>query len=45
MPEGFPMTTAPERREEFAPGLDKDLLALIQVTAEAEVADAEKAGS
>ena len=34
----------PERREEFAPGLDKDPSALIQVTAEAEVADAEKAG-
>ncbi len=26
MPEGFPMTIAPERREEFAPGLDKELL-------------------
>ena len=24
------MTIAPERREEFAPGLDKELLALIQ---------------
>jgi Mn-containing catalase len=34
----------PERREEFAPGLDKDPSALIQVTAQAEVADAEKAG-
>ena len=38
MPEGFPMTIAPERREEFAPGLDKELLALIQATAEAETA-------
>src|SRR3954470_1098846 len=37
MPEGFPMTIAPERREEFAPGLDKELLALIQATAEAEI--------
>ena len=45
MPQGFPMTIPPGRREEFAPGLDKDLLALIQVTAEAEVADAEKVGS
>ena len=44
MPQGFPMTIPPERREEFAPGLDKDPSALIQVTAEAEVADAEKAG-
>jgi Mn-containing catalase len=38
MPDGFPMTIAPERREEFAPGLDKELLALIQATAEAEIA-------
>ena len=38
MPDGFPMTIAPERREEFAPGLDKELLALIQATAEAETA-------
>lgn len=37
MPEGFPMTIAPERREEFAPGLDKELLALIQATAEVEI--------
>ena len=39
------MTMPPGRRQEFAPGLDKDVLALIQVTAEAEVADAEKVGS
>src|SRR4029077_14302240 len=38
MPEGFPMTIAPERREEFAPGLDKELLALIQATAEVGIA-------
>jgi Mn-containing catalase len=38
MPDGFPMTIAPERREEFAPGLDKELLALIQATAEVEIA-------
>ena len=45
MPDGFPMPTAPERREKFAPRLDKDLLALIQVTAEAEMAHAERARS
>ena len=43
-PKGFPMTTAPERRKNL-PRLGKDLLALIQVTAEAQVADAEKIGS
>ena len=37
MPDGVPITIAPERREEFAPGLDKDLLALIQATAEEEI--------
>jgi Mn-containing catalase len=37
MPDGFPMTISPERREEFAPGLDADLLALIQATAEVEM--------
>jgi Mn-containing catalase len=31
------MTISPERREEFAPGLDADLLALIQATAEVEM--------
>jgi Mn-containing catalase len=35
------MTIAPERREEFAPGLDKELLALIQATAEVEIKSAE----
>ena len=39
MPGGFPMTISPERREEFAPGLDADLLALIQATAEVELQD------
>ena len=42
MPEGVPITIAPERREEFSPGLDKELLALIQATAEVE---AKTAGS
>ena len=37
----FPMTISPERREEFAPGLDPDLLALIQATAEVELKDAD----
>ena len=36
--EKFPMTIAPERREEFSPGLDNELLALIQATAEVEIA-------
>ena len=35
---GWPLTLAPERREEFAPGLDKELLTLIQATAEVEIA-------
>jgi Mn-containing catalase len=40
MPEGgMPITIAPERREEFAPGLDPELLALIQATAEIEIAE------
>ena len=36
-PEGVPMTIATERMEEFSPGLDKDLLALLQATAEMEM--------
>jgi Mn-containing catalase len=40
MPGGFPMTISPERREEFAPGLDPELLALIQATAEVEYTEA-----
>jgi len=38
MTERFPMTIAPERREEFSPGFDKELLALIQATAEVKIA-------
>jgi len=38
-PEGVPLTIAAERMEEFSPGLDKDLLALLQATAELEMAD------
>ena len=41
MPEGFPMDIAVERPEEFAPGLDPDLLKLVQATAELELADAD----
>lgn len=41
MPDGFPMTMSAERKEEFAPGLDPELLALIQATAEQEMKDAD----
>ena len=41
MPEGFPMDIAVERPEEFAPGLDPDLLKLVQATAELELAEAD----
>ena len=34
---GVPITIAPERREEILPGLDPELLALIQATAEVEL--------
>ena len=37
---GEPITIAPERKEEFSPGLDPELLALIQATAEVEIAAA-----
>jgi Mn-containing catalase len=38
-PEGVPSVISPERLEEFAPGLDKGLLELIQATAHLELAD------
>jgi len=38
-PEGVPSVIAPERFEEFAPGLDPELLKLIQATADLELAD------
>ena len=38
-PEGFPLTISPERPEEFSPGADKDLRALIEATAAMEMAD------
>jgi Mn-containing catalase len=44
MPEGVPITIAPERREEFSPGLDPELLALIQATAEVELKAADRPG-
>jgi len=40
-PRGVPSTIAPERFEEFAPGLDPDLLGLIQATADMEMAEIE----
>jgi len=45
MPQGFPMTIAAERKEEFSPGLDKELLALIQATAEVELRNADTPGT
>ena len=41
-PEGFPMDIAVERPEEFGPGLDPELLALVQATAELELKDADE---
>jgi len=38
-PEGVPSVIAPERFEEYSPGLDEDLLALIQASAEIEMAE------
>jgi len=40
-PGGFPSTIAAERYEEFSPGLDPELLKLVQATAEMELADVE----
>ncbi len=45
MPEGVPIKIAPERREEFSPGLDPELLALIQATAEVELKHADQPSS
>jgi Mn-containing catalase len=42
MPEGFPMDIGVERPEEFSPGLDPALLALVQATAEIELKDADR---
>lgn len=41
-PEGVPMDIAAERPEEFSPGLDPQLLELIQATAEIEMAEADE---
>ena len=41
-PGGFPMDIAVERPEEFGPGLDPELLALVQATAELELKDADE---
>ena len=40
-PEGVPSTISPERPEEFSPGADEDLIALIEATAAMEMADIE----
>lgn len=40
-PPGFPMDIAVERPEEFSPGLDPELLTLVQATAEMELKDAD----
>jgi len=45
IPDGVPLEMAAERREEFSPGLDAELLALVQATAEIELAAADKSGS
>ena len=42
-PEGVPLTISPERFEEFSPGLNADLLALIQATADMEMSDVQGA--
>ncbi len=39
MPAGVPNKIAVERPEEFSPGLDKELLEMLQATAELELAD------
>ena len=44
MPDGVPIEIAPERREEFSPGLDAELLQLIQATAEQELRKVDKPG-
>lgn len=36
---GMPITIALKRREEFAPGLDVELLSLTQATVEIEIAE------
>jgi Mn-containing catalase len=43
-PEGFPMDIAVERPEEFGPGLDPELLKLVQATAELELEEADNPG-
>jgi Mn-containing catalase len=45
MPEGVHIEIAPERREEFSPGLDAELLSLIQATAEIEIKTADRIGN
>lgn len=42
-PQGFPITIADERLEEFSPGADKELRALIEATAAMEMAEVDAA--
>jgi Mn-containing catalase len=44
MPDGVPIEIAPERREEFSPGLDPELLQMIQATAQQELRMVDKPG-
>jgi len=44
MPDGVPIEIAPERREEFSPGLDAELLQMIQATAEQELRKVDEPG-
>ena len=44
-PQGFPMDIAVERPEEFGPGLDPELLKLVQATAEIELKEADLAST
>jgi Mn-containing catalase len=44
MPDGVPIEIAPERREEFSPGLDAELLEMMQVTAEQELRKVDEPG-
>jgi Mn-containing catalase len=45
MPDGVPIEIAPERREEFSPGLDAELLQMIQAAAEQELRKVDQPGN
>jgi hypothetical protein len=42
--DGVPIEISPERREEFSPGLDAELLQMIQATAEQELRKVDEPG-